>query len=134
MGLFNRTPTTIEPVPTHLDMAWFRTWMNEIIHDSGVDPTNDANGIALVTMAAMSTHAAANDLMDRYDGAWAKPILAGYMRSDGATPWGAVEVVAGWRRDAVPILEQNLTSFAEMLVEAGRKEGEFRAPSWASPS
>jgi len=39
---------------------------------------------------------------------------------------GAVELIAGWRRDAVPILEQNLDSFAEMLVEAGREQGEFR--------
>lgn len=128
MGLFNRTPNTIEPVPTHLDMAWFRTWMNGIIHDSGVDPTKDANGIALLTMAGRSTHNVGNDLMERYEGAWAKPILAEYMQSDEASPWGAVEIIAGWRRDAVPILEENLVSFAEMLVEAGREQGEFRAP------
>ena len=129
MGLFSRTPNTIEPVPTHLDMAWFRTWMNRVIHDTGVDPTNDANGIALLTMAGMSTHVAGNDLMDRYEGAWARPILARYMETDGATPWGAVEVIAGWREDAVPILEQNLVSLAEILVEVGPAEdGEFKAP------
>jgi hypothetical protein len=128
MGFFSRTPNTIEPVPTHLDMAWFRTWMSGIIRDSGVDPTNDANGIALVTMAAISTHNCGNELMDEFGGAWAKPILAEYMQSDQATPWGAVEVIAGWRRDTVAALEQNLVTFAEMLVEAGRKQGEFRAP------
>ncbi len=132
MGFFNRAPKTIEPVHTHLDMPWFRAWMNAIIRDSGVDPTNDANGIALLTMAALSTHNAGNDLMDRYDGTWAKPLLAEYMQSDQATPWGAVEVIAGWNRESVPIMEQNLVSFAEMLVEAGKRHGEFKAPeqSW----
>jgi hypothetical protein len=122
MGLFSRTPKTIEPVPTHLDAAWFRMWMNGIIRDSGVDSTNDANGIALLWMAGKSTHAAGNDLMDRHDGVWAKPILAEYMQSDGPTPWGAIELIAGWRRDAVPILEQNLVSLAEILVEVGPGE------------
>lgn len=111
-----------------MDMAWFQAWMNGIIRDSGVDPTNDSNGIALLPMAGMSTHAAGNDLMDRYGGAWAKPVLAKYMASDQATPWGAIEVIAGWNRDAVPVLEENLASFAEMLVDAGRDQGEFRAP------
>jgi hypothetical protein len=69
MGFLSRTPRTVEPVPTHLDMAWFRTWMDGIIRDSGVDPANDANGIALLTMAGMSTHHAGDDLMERYDGA-----------------------------------------------------------------
>jgi hypothetical protein len=129
MGLFSRTPNTIQPIPTHLDMAWFRAWMNGVIHSTGVDPTNDANGIALLTMGGMSTHVVGNDLMDRYGGAWAKPILAEYMGTDGATPWGAVEVIAGWRQDAVPILEQNLASLAETLVEVGPAEdGEFKAP------
>jgi hypothetical protein len=128
MGFLSRTPTTIEPVPTHLDMAWFRTWMDGIIRDSGVDPANDANGIALLTMAGISSHHAGDDLMERYDGAWARPILARYMQSDGATPWGAVELIAGWNRETLPILEQNLADFAEMLIPAGREHGEFRAP------
>jgi hypothetical protein len=119
MGLFSRTPKTIEPVPTHLDMGWFRTWTDGIISKSGVDPTNIANGSALLWMAGNSTHVAGNDLMERYDGAWAKPILAEYMQSEGATPWGAIELIAGWRRDAVPILEQNLVSLAEIVVEVG---------------
>jgi hypothetical protein len=42
MGLFKRTPNTIEPVLTHLDVAWFRTWTDGIIRESGVDPTNIA--------------------------------------------------------------------------------------------
>jgi len=87
MGLFSRTPNTIEPVSTQLDTPWFSTWMNGIIRDSGVDATNDANGIALLWMAGVSTHNAGNDLMERYGGAWAKPILAKYMHSDDATPW-----------------------------------------------
>jgi hypothetical protein len=119
MGLFSRTPKTIEPVPTHLDMAWFRTWTDGIISKSGVDPTNIANASALLWMAGNSTHVAGNDLMERYDGAWAQPILAEYMQSEGATPWGAIELIAGWRRDAVPILEQNLVSLAEIVVEVG---------------
>jgi hypothetical protein len=128
MGLFSRTPTTIEPVPTRLNMAWFRTWMDGIIRDSGVDPTNDANSIALLTMAGMSTHALGNDLMDRFSGAWAKPILARYMQSDQATPWGAVELIAGWDRDALAAMEDNLINLAELLIPAGREQGEFRAP------
>jgi hypothetical protein len=122
MGLFSRTPTIIEPVPTRLDMAWFRTWMDGIIRESGVDPANDANSIALLTMAGMSTHAFGNDLMDRFDGAWAKPILARYMQSDQATPWGAVGLVAGWDRDAVAAMEQNLIDLAQILVEVGPGE------------
>jgi len=129
MGFFSRPPTTIDPVPTHLDMAWFRTWIDGIISESGVDPANDANGIALLTMAGMSTHVAAADLMDRYGGAWAKPILADYMRTDGATPWGAIELIAGWDRNSVPVLEENLVSLAKILVEVGpADDGGFKAP------
>jgi hypothetical protein len=76
----------------------------------------------------MSTHALGNDLMDRFDGGWAKPILARYMQSDQATPWGAVELIAGWDRDAVAAMEQNLINLAELLIPAGREQGEFRAP------
>ena len=122
MGIFSRTPRTIEPVPTRLDMAWFRTWTNGIIRDSGVDPTNDTNGIALLMMAGKSIHHCGNELMDQFGGAWAKPILAAYMRSDQATPWGAIEVIAGWERDAVDPLERNLVSLAEIMVEIGPGE------------
>jgi hypothetical protein len=126
MGLFDRRPKTIEPVPTHLDMGWFRTWVNGIIKESGVDPANDANGVALLWMAGKSIHACGDDLMERYEGAWARPILAEYMQSDEATPWGAIEVIAGWRRDAVPILEQNLVSMAQIAVEVGpADDGQF---------
>jgi hypothetical protein len=50
---------------------------------------------------------------------WAKPILADYMQTEGATPWAAIELIAGWRRDGVPILEQNLVSLTQMAVELG---------------
>lgn len=130
MALFRREPKSIAPVPTRLDMAWFRVWLDKIIRDSGVDPNNDANPIALLTMAGMSTHDLGNRLMDQFGGAWAKPILAEYMRRDDATPWGAIEVIAGWDSDAVASLETNLNSLGEMLVEAGREQGEFRAPNW----
>jgi hypothetical protein len=127
MGFFSRAPRTIDPVPTHLDVAWFRNWIDEIIRESGVDPANDANGIALLWMAGRSTEAAGADLMDRYDGAWAKPILADYMRTDGATPWGAIELIAGWDRNSVPVLEENLVSLAKICVEVGpADDGEFK--------
>ena len=67
--------------------------------------------------------------MDRYGGAWAKPILAEYMQSDGATPWGAIALIAGWNQEAVPLSEQNLVSLAAIIVEVGPGEGgEFRTP------
>jgi len=120
--LFRRTPRTIEPVLTHLDMAWFRKWTDDIIRDTGVDPANQANGIALLMMAGKSIHAFGNQLMDNFGGAWAKPILAEYMQSDQATPWGAVGLIAGWDRDSVPAQEKNLISLAEIAVEIGPGE------------
>jgi len=129
MGLFSRTPRSIEPVSTHLDMAWFRTWVDGVIRDTGVDPKNPDNGIALLYMAGKSIFMAGFELMDKFGGAWAKPILDEYMNSDEATPWGAVELIAGWDRDTVPALERTMRDLHDIAVDVGPSpDGAFWYP------
>lgn len=82
MELFSRPSRTIEPVPTHLNVAWFRTWADDVIRDSGVDPNNEANGVALLLHAGRSTWMLGDQLRDQWGGALAKPILREYVESD----------------------------------------------------
>lgn len=110
-------PRSIEPVPTRLDMAWFRVWMTTTISDAGGDPANAAHVTSLLETAGKSTWALGDELMDTYGGAWAKPLLRDYMESEAATPWGACEFIAGWNPDSVDPLERNLVSLGEIAAE-----------------
>ncbi|GAA4535201.1 hypothetical protein [Pseudonocardia xishanensis] len=128
MGIFSRRPTVprIEPTPTHLDIEWFRDYVDDVFDRSGVDPNDRENTVGLLGRITSMLGLTARSPMLQNDAAWAWEQTQAYIGSDEGMPWNVASLVAGWDVRSVPVMEQELDKFRVMVIDAGRRFGEFR--------
>lgn len=134
LGIFSKKPAAVTPVSVpvlatasnELDLDWFRVWTRHILEASGVDQADELNAAALTTKALALLQNSIRGLMEKNSGMWAWPQMHSYLVSLDATPWGALELVAGWDDRAIPLLKEELERFAAMLIPRGQADGRFR--------
>ena len=117
----------IVPTDNKLDIHWFRGWMDRVVDGSGVDRGDEENHLTLITKLEMVIIHNSGTQMELQGHDWAIKQFRQYREeSESRPPWELTAFLAGYDIRMIEYLESQLNKFETIVVEAGRRDGEFR--------
>lgn len=131
MALFSKkrqdsaVPTAIVPVSTPFDAAWFEAWWREITTTAGVDPGDEQGQAELVWFTLHSLEDTARQTFQQMNQPQAFAAFQAGLE-DNRSPETMVSLLVGWNREMLPVLEQRLAKFRDLMIQGGQMHGRFR--------